>query len=1276
MGPGDVVAGRFVIDRAAGSGGMSVIYRALDRSTNELVALKVVRDGRPAHRGRFEREAKLLSELRHPNIVRHVAHGSTASGLFWLAMEWLEGETLSQRLQRAPLDVNESVEVLRQVASALAVAHQHGVVHRDVKPSNLLLADGDLRRLRLLDFGVARLGGQAQDTAAGALVGTPGFMSPEQACGMKEIDARTDVFALGCVAYRCLAKRPPFAGKDVMAVLLKIVLEEVPHVATIAHEVPFALDDLVARMMAKNPAHRPADGAIVLGELEEIGDATSVDRKTYEPKLGDALTTAEQDVLSVVLAATHLRDDADVTALASAISPLGTRLERLLDGTLMVVVSGRGSATDQVANAARSALLMREALPNAPMVIATGRAMRSSGIAVGEVIDRAAMALETAGKGPIVLDDATTALLDVRFEVSLESGRALLSGERANVERTRTLLGRATPCVGREREIAQLVSAFEDCVSEPRARAMVVIAQAGIGKSRLRYEFLRALERRQQTMEIWVERGDPMRAGSPFSMIAPSLRRSAGVHDGEPIEDQRSKVRARVERHVPEAERARVVAFLGELVGVPFPDESIAQLTAARRDPMLMGDQMRRAFEDFLAAECSAHPMLLVLEDLHWGDLPSVKLLDSALRNLASLPLFVLALARPEVVQLFPKLWSERDVQVIRLPVLSKKSGERLVRDVLGEDVEPEIVARVVDRAAGNAFYLEELIRAVAEGKGDALPETVLAMVHARLETLDPELRRILRAASVFGQAFWRDGVRALLGAEEVEDEVRLRLARLVEREVITRRTEGKFPGQDEYSFRHALLREGAYALLTDRDRVVGHRLAAEWLERSGERDAMLLADHFERGGEPGRAIEWYLRAAEEALQGNDFDAAIERAERGIVCGAVGEVLGSLRMVQAEAHRWRGDANEAGRCIDEALERLPKGSARWCSAAGEAATAHGRSGNRARFAVVARELCALKTEAPSRSAHAVALTRAGIGALYAGEFEIARLALIRMEELFAALGDADDAVAAKIIQTRAIKSMHDGDVAGTLRLAEAARQRFEAAGDLRNACIQLGNVGDALKELGIYDRAEAALRDALATAERMQLSGIIAFALQNLGIVVAHLGNLAEAEAIERRSIALFDAQRDARMAGSGRAYLADILAQAGDLEGAEGAAIGAVSEVSELPPTQSHALAKLARIQLMRGRPADALRNAEEAMRILDTLGHIDEGEALVRLVFAETLRANRHFERAEEAIAIAHARLLERADRIADESFRTSFLESVPENARTCALADEWRR
>src|SRR5262249_4833663 len=194
-----------------------------------------------------------------------------------------------------------------------------------------------------------------------------------------------------------------------------------------------------------------------------------------------------------------------------------------------------------------------------------------------------------------------------------------------------------------------------------------------------------------------------------------AIRRMAGILDGESLEVRREKLSKRIDERLPDEMTARVVAFMGELSGIPFPDEHDVRLRAARQDPLLMSDQITAAAIDFLRAQCAALPVLLVLEDLHWSDALTVKLCATALRKLSGCPLMVLALARPEVDELFPDVWSSA-VQVVPLSPLSKKAGERLVRQVLGKQASPETVARIVAQSEGNALFLEELIRAAAEG--------------------------------------------------------------------------------------------------------------------------------------------------------------------------------------------------------------------------------------------------------------------------------------------------------------------------------------------------------------------------------------------------------------------------------------------------------------------------------------------------------------------------------------------------------------------------------
>ncbi|WP_437308214.1 serine/threonine-protein kinase [Sorangium sp. So ce388] len=266
----EVVADRFEIDTLLGEGGMGVVFEAWDREAGRSVALKLLRDVDEATSARFDREAEALAALSHPGIVGYVAHGTTALGERYLAMERLVGVTLATPLAEGPLGVRDAARVGHGVAAALAAAHEKGLVHRDIKPSNIFLESGSVERVKLLDFGLARGKDAPAVTGAGSLVGTPSYMAPEQVRGAGSPDARTDLFALGAVLFECVTGRAPFTGADTEAVLIKILVERPPPVRELRPLAPPALEALVARMLSKDPAGRPASAAEVARELAAL----------------------------------------------------------------------------------------------------------------------------------------------------------------------------------------------------------------------------------------------------------------------------------------------------------------------------------------------------------------------------------------------------------------------------------------------------------------------------------------------------------------------------------------------------------------------------------------------------------------------------------------------------------------------------------------------------------------------------------------------------------------------------------------------------------------------------------------------------------------------------------------------------------------------------------------------------------------------------------------------------------------------------------------------
>ncbi len=946
---GDVVAERFEIVRPIGSGGMGSVFLAADRVAGGAVALKVLDLTDEAARERFGREVRVLSELTHPGIVRYVAHGETAEHRPFLAMELLDGEDLAERLARGRPTTAESVGLVREAAEALAFAHGKGIVHRDVKPSNLFLVESDGERLKVLDFGIARAGLQTRGlTQTGTLLGTVGYMAPEQATASGAVDARADVFSLGCVLFECLAGRPAFTGDHVVAILAKVLVEEAPRLRQLCPELPVALEELVAQMLAKEPAHRPPDAAALIGRLESV--TTGAVTGSAEPRVTAApasLGAAERRMAAVILvegdaaasahAATATPDQgsAELEGVSQIASRHGAELRWLLGGTLLLTLQDSGVASDLSARAAQAALELARALPDYRIAVATSLAEAHEERFIGPAIDRAAALLRSARVDGhrVLVDDVTAGLLGAQFEVVEAGGAHALVSVRQGATRPRTLLGRPTPCVGRDRELGLLTATLDECIDERAARCVLVTAPAGGGKSRLGRELMdRVRERR--ALRIFFARGAPVSADAVGTVLSLLVRDATSAREAEPPSVQYARIREHALGLRLEAP-GRVAEFLGELVGAPSPESPTDQLLAARSNPDLMRYWLRRSSEEWLEAECAAGPVLLMLEDVHWADASTITFVGSVLRKLASAPLFVLALGRPEARE--RTAWP--GTQEVSLPGLGRRASEELARSVLGSDVPGETIARIVMLAEGNAFFLEELIRSIASG-ATTLPETVVAMAQARLEQQSATARRLLRAASVFGETFWEGGVVAVAG-DTSRDGVRDGIDGLVASELLESVESSTIAGEREYAFRHSLLREAAYASLTEVDRATGHGLAGTWLEARGE-DPLVVANHFEASGDLARAAEWVGMAAaklfDQTFDGKSFLPVVELAERGIRLGARGEAQGKLRAIQALV----AVASAGPELLEyglEAMSLLPEGSTLWYVAAGSASVA-------------------------------------------------------------------------------------------------------------------------------------------------------------------------------------------------------------------------------------------------------------------------------------------------------------------------------------------------
>ena len=274
--------GPYQILRQLGAGGMGVVWLAEDTRLNRNVALKTVKtadDDTTEGRQRLMREARAAAALNHPHIAT-VHDVLDVEGKVIVVFEYVEGDTLAARLQRAPMSVAEAVEVAWQLADALAAAHSQGVIHRDLKPSNVVLGpDG---RAKVLDFGIARLVPAGADMAQSVpgtvgvgLVGTPGYAAPEQYLS-RNVDGRADLYALGVIIYEMICGKRPFPGHDPVALATSVLRDEAPKLTPDSGaRVPPPLQSLVARMLDRDPGKRPSSGDDVLVALSPLRDSES-----------------------------------------------------------------------------------------------------------------------------------------------------------------------------------------------------------------------------------------------------------------------------------------------------------------------------------------------------------------------------------------------------------------------------------------------------------------------------------------------------------------------------------------------------------------------------------------------------------------------------------------------------------------------------------------------------------------------------------------------------------------------------------------------------------------------------------------------------------------------------------------------------------------------------------------------------------------------------------------------------------------------------------------
>lgn len=1226
------IGDRFVVQRQAGSGGMGVVFQALDLTTGELAAVKVLRHANTSELGRFDREVQVLRETAHPHVVRYLGHGRLDSGELYLAMEWLSGIDLKVRLHQGPIPPLEAVGVAHRVASALAVLHDGGIVHRDIKPSNVFLVDGRIEALRVVDFGIARKVDRGQSlTGTGNLVGTPAYIAPELARG-RRASTQADVYSLGCLLFECLMGRPAFEGQSPVDVLLKAVTDPPPDLRAVRPDLPDRLAALVATMLAKAPEQRPEHGRAAARELEAIlGEWHGRSRlEPQRPTAGTLLVAQlpEADLLQCSTAT--MGDDDTLVELRRTLRKLGDVIRT--EGRQVGVLVRAPSVVEGAVRAAEHVLACRERFSGvkaalAPVVLDPhGQPELAAALTHAHGLLRGGPAMSEDGRAPVVLDDAIAGLLQDRMPVHALQGRLVVHRPATPVVTSSHAVRPEVPLVGRERDLKVLDTWLRHTLETPSARLVVLVGDDGVGKSRLCRDLLHG---RGPGIEVWHARADAMQTGLAYGLLARLIRNTVGLFEDEGLDTGVRKLAARLSGLMPAELVEPVAQILGEVAGLVTPRQT---------DDSGEGHALRveQAVAQWLYHE-SRRPLILHLDDVHWADAPSVEALSAAVQRLETRPLFVLMSGRTDMLASFPQLSTDQGGTVLELPRLLRLEAERLLERVALSPLKASVAAELVDRAAGQPLAILEFARTIVEDPAAALPTDVTTAVQARVRRLPPAARRILRVASVFGDTFFRGALHSVLD-DLTDARLEALLQGLVSQGLIEPRARSRLSNEQEFQFSHPLLRKAVYKLVDSADRLFGHAKAAKWLQTRTPGDTLSLGRHYQLARDDERAAGYYLEAGRRAFVYADFRAAHALALHGMSCGASDRILAQLQ----EIVRLSAPSQPA----EDAGDDAPEGA---------------RQSHTSMF---------LRSRADLAMAVAMGVERQA----FAGEWAEMEAAIHRLELTCGDLAPAEPGIAGWLDTARHRRAWYlRGDVWQALDLARAAESWFRAIGDRHSGMTARLLEARSLRACGAVDRAAVAAELLAAEAEAYNYRLVAAEARCELALALLTLRGPGDALPVMASALSVLLRHGTDVQAGLAYAHQARISLGAGMLAPALEAARQASTRLATIPPFAPYAAAVLARARLAAGRPLAALDELlEQATGLLEDRHRVAESEGYCWLTMVEGAAAAGLEDLAGRVAAQAHAVLQRKADLSPDPEARYRFLFGVPEHRALVERAD----
>jgi eukaryotic-like serine/threonine-protein kinase len=1273
------LGGRFAVEREVGRGGVGIVFRAFDLETDRPVALKIIASEAgvlPEEEARLMREGQLLANLDHPGIVKTVAFGVfDESGTPYVAMEWLDGEDLAQRQRRSPLSIPQAVELAQRVGEALGAAHAAGVIHRDIKPGNIFLCrntegEGLLDCTpKLVDFGVAAKS-DIRITRNGDVVGTPAYMAPEQARGDGPIDARSDIYSLGATLFELVAGRPPHVGPNVIATLARLVTTTPSRLSELRHDVPNVLDNLVQRMLETDPIARPASVEEVLELLKDaLRDASLIIPGEVEPVRSSRLGSSASRLVTSIVALRFATGSARERAL-EMLRQRGADAVPLGQDSIVAHFGARRAVGSEAAAALE--LGRRLARAGARVGIASGRArlnwLSNTGAVqpVGEVVDRASALARDAEPGVVLADATTSELGRGRYEFRTRDDGAAIVGEpmrgRGGEQRG------GAPFIGRDAELAQVMSAFERSKSDHTPILVSITGPPGIGKSRLRREVISRVAAQAEPPLIVLQRAEAYAQGHALGAAADVLRAIIDLPKGATSAEAESAIVG----HLGPSTRDELTARNRELLARLLANEPLPE----GLDPRGSRDALWLAMTDLVLQVAQNQQTALIMEDLQWADPESIGWLDHMLGRASQRPLVVMALVRPLFWQESSDRFAGRDHVRLELRPISKRSSRAIARALLGDETPEEVVDRIAAQAGGLPLFAEELARLTASGRSTEHAPTIETVIQASLDALDEESRDAIGRLSVFGLTCWDSGLEAL-GMPDAENIIKA----LVGAEVLVEQNTSRFTGTREWLFKHALVREVAYMSLGERERGELHALAAAWLTSMGE-DAAVVAEHYDLGEQHAAAAHHWARAAQRSLAAYALKDALSMAERALAF-AEDKPQGFVRASYLDEAWSRLDPRASDRetaigamednIYDEASEVRALGArARYDDARGSG------EGISERLAEVRDRAAALGLQDEEARCSAVLASRlAFAGSFDEAEREAKRLLLLAQERgIRAAAVDA--------YQTLAIVRQTQGALTAALDARRNAATAARNAGLKEREAMLMTNLGFALTTLGARQESRAAIETGLGLADSIGSQGAVRLAQMNLLGWAAAFGNDKGLEGHLAGVRADADAAAAGIWAAPDRANLGMLFYRGCELLRAKSSdasrrALALLRMSAQAYRGAGHrdvlpvALGTWSEAERSCGNVPHAVELAREAVELLEHGAPSLLNESVAFLALHDALHASGDEEGAREAVRRGMPSLLRRLQGLVGTPYARPFLTELHHNARLVALAEE---